>query len=650
MVEPSLLDGSPNRLTGAVNPGLHAVPPAPRSDSRISIDTSISGLRALHMPVEGERLGGRYEIVKCVGLGGSCGVYKALDHQRLGNDEVDPCVALKVPRPRFRQDEVWLRNFEAEAAHLLRLTHPNIVKVFGINRQDDGLVFMVMEYLQGASLSERVRARDFHGLSWLEAEPIITSVGSALTYVHSQGIIHRDVKPSNIFITVQGEIKLIDFGIAGLLTGSSPETEALQRQVTPAYASPAVLEGLPPDPRDDVYSLACVAYELLTGEHPYAHRRASDAWADKAVVAREGLSTSTWHVLQKALVFDATSRTATVGNFTHHLTASCRSNTGLRPAFMAVTLLACVWLLAKFWLIGDRGTLTEPALPATDAPSMAGESEQVQEQETQTGMDQSVTGPQHPSAQSDVPDIERTALKLWSSYLNDKDLQNLQPHPFQFVALKPPPGLKPYFDGAPSGLDILQPQVLASSADMAARYFSLAMQAQSERLWSLAMNYIDSALILAPGDDLLRSRRSHIQQGLLEQQKVPEAAGRLEAIRVAQPMSSGTVRSGVGLSPVAEQGKAEQRSASERRETNVVQPSSRGRRAGPATLEADQKSTGQSIVIPGPSKAEASTAAAGSDRMSTPTTTTAPSEPVPSISPEPLSVRPRSRMRHSSTF
>ena len=183
-------------------------------------------------------------------------------------------------------------------------------------------VFLTMEYLQGKSLNRVLRSPDFKGLPYAKAMPIIVGMGSALAYAHERGFVHCDFKPANVFLTDRGEIKVIDFGIARGF--QQPADDADQTVfdpgslggMTPAYASPEMFEHREPDPRDDIYALACVSYELLTGRHPYNRVSATEARAKGLKPEQpKALSRGQWKVLRQALSLDRATRTPTVKQF-----------------------------------------------------------------------------------------------------------------------------------------------------------------------------------------------------------------------------------------------------------------------------------------------------------------------------------------------
>lgn len=229
--------------------------------------------------VVGSTLLGRYRVVELIGRGGMSRVYKALDLEAPG-DSVERFLALKVLIRPFLEPAESFRSLQLEVHRLRALNHPNIVRLLGCDR-DGAVVFMTMEYLLGHSLHARFRAGSPAAAAPVaidrgEALTIISAIAAALEFAHASQIVHGDLKPGNVFITDTGEIKVIDFSIANWI--ARPQTalerrEAAQNRVasavTPRYASPQLMARQKPDATDDVYSLACLAYELLTGNHPF---------------------------------------------------------------------------------------------------------------------------------------------------------------------------------------------------------------------------------------------------------------------------------------------------------------------------------------------------------------------------------------------
>jgi serine/threonine-protein kinase len=205
---------------------------------------------------------GRYHILEQLGEGGMATVYKAFD-TRLERD-----VAIKIIRTdQFAPAalERVLKRFEQEAKLLARLAHPNIVHIIGYGEKD-GIPYLVMNYLPGGTLKQRLG----RPLPWQEAAALLLPIARALQFAHQQDIIHRDVKPSNILLTLSGEPMLTDFGIAKDL--ETEETTALTKtgmgMGTPEYMAPEQWTGHA-TVQSDIYSLGVVFYELVTGRKPY---------------------------------------------------------------------------------------------------------------------------------------------------------------------------------------------------------------------------------------------------------------------------------------------------------------------------------------------------------------------------------------------
>jgi hypothetical protein len=221
----------------------------------------------------GTRLG-PYEILSPLGAGGMGEVYRARD-PRLGRD-----VAIKMVLSSAADDPLVQERFEREARAVAALAHPNILALFDVGTTDDGVTFVVTELLQGETLRQRLNARA--PLPVRRALEYAAQVAQGLATAHERGIVHRDLKPENLFLTEEGRVKILDFGIAhwdqrGSDAGSETTVAATQPGAfvgTPAYVSPEQAEGGVPTPRSDVFSLGIVLHEMLSGRNPFARRTA----------------------------------------------------------------------------------------------------------------------------------------------------------------------------------------------------------------------------------------------------------------------------------------------------------------------------------------------------------------------------------------
>ena len=203
-------------------------------------------------------LDNRYEILEVIGSGGMAVVYKALCHR------LNRYVAVKVLKDEFANDNEFREHFRAESQAVAMLSHPNIVSVYDFSR-DYNCQYIVMELLEGITLKQYMQKKG--ALSWKEALHFATQISRALSHAHSKGIVHRDIKPQNIMVVKDGNIKVADFGIAHLQSESNAEAPETMGSIH--YISPEQVHGETVDARADIYSLGVVMYEMLTGRLPY---------------------------------------------------------------------------------------------------------------------------------------------------------------------------------------------------------------------------------------------------------------------------------------------------------------------------------------------------------------------------------------------
>ncbi|MEQ1859464.1 MAG: serine/threonine-protein kinase, partial [Chthoniobacteraceae bacterium] len=205
----------------------------------------------------------QFEIVALIGRGGMGHVYKARQ-RTLGR-----VVALKLLPARLAGSGDFTERFESEARAMARLSHPNIVTIHDYGQTAAGQSYLVMEFIEGTNLAERMRGGR---LPAAEALDIASQVCSALDWAHGNGIVHRDVKPANIVIDTAGRVKLADFGVAALIRKGS---SMLKLTTSPSafgsldYMSPEQRQGQPPDERGDLFSLGVILYEMLCDDLPH---------------------------------------------------------------------------------------------------------------------------------------------------------------------------------------------------------------------------------------------------------------------------------------------------------------------------------------------------------------------------------------------
>jgi serine/threonine protein kinase len=256
--------------------------------------------------VPGAVLCDRFILERMLGSGGTAVVYQARDMSASGGGAANVRVALKAPRADRGDRTRANARLRHEFAQACKLQHPNIVRVFELIEQPESC-FMTMELIEGRLLSTIVR--DWTMLPRALANKILRSCAQALHHAHEHDVVHGDFKPGNVFLTREEDIKIVDFGASAALSGDSSRIPA----GTPAYASPQVLGGDTPDRRDDVFSFACVAYELLTGQHPFQHRSSQEASDAGATPTRAwNLTAQQWLGLLAALAWDREQRPADV--------------------------------------------------------------------------------------------------------------------------------------------------------------------------------------------------------------------------------------------------------------------------------------------------------------------------------------------------
>ncbi|HEB64513.1 MAG TPA: serine/threonine protein kinase, partial [Chloroflexi bacterium] len=201
---------------------------------------------------------GNYRIVEQIGLGGMATVYKAYD------PVMDRYVAIKVLPQQFSDDPQFRQRFQREARAIARLEHLHILPVFAYG-EEGRTAYIVMRYLEAGTLTDRIAEGP---LPFDEASRILGQLAGALDHAHGHGVLHRDVKPSNVLLDAAGNVYLMDFGIAKMVEATIDLTGEMMLG-TPAYMSPEQCKGEPVTAASDIYSLGIVLYEMVTGRRPF---------------------------------------------------------------------------------------------------------------------------------------------------------------------------------------------------------------------------------------------------------------------------------------------------------------------------------------------------------------------------------------------
>jgi serine/threonine protein kinase len=340
---------------------------------------------------EGHRvLRDRFELGPLLGRGGMASVYQARDRHREGVSEREQWVAVKVLNDGVIRAEEGARALQREFQHVQMLTHPAIVKVLDFD-YDGTTPFLVMELIEGENL-ESMLARG-ERLSRRVALTLIHHLALALGYAHDNDIVHADFKPGNVMVAPSGQVKILDLGVSWRWQ-REPRLAAEEGRgsllATPAYASQEVLNGSLPEVRDDIFSLGCLAYELLVGEHPFRRIPITKAIGQGLRPKRiSWLTRPQWRTLASSLAWDREERPASVQAFLDGLglrgtpaalpppskwgeAEASRVPTVVRFAIAAAACtLVAVAVLPRWWSGDSDVTSSLPTAPTATVPDSA---------------------------------------------------------------------------------------------------------------------------------------------------------------------------------------------------------------------------------------------------------------------------------------
>src|SRR5216684_4074707 len=375
-VPPTLYNPAPSASPSKTPPTLYNQAPTFPNKAAAASRPEAREVRELAI---GDVLRGRYRIRGVLGHGGMGTVFDAIDEYRLDLPTSGQRIAIKVLHTAVTQREDLLAELQREFQHLQLLSHPNIVRVHEFDRDDDN-AFFTMESLIGALLNHVLDSRNAVALPRPYALAIMRDVGAALAHAHSRGVAHGDINPQNIFITNNGELRVLDFGASHKLLR---EVGLSQRApvATPGYASCQLLEGQHPDARDDLFAFACVAYVLLSGQHPFPRLTAIEARVQRLRPSRPPkLTGRQWQVLREGLRWERERRPADVQKWLDRfglaaaaphlpplnalMNAPAPRKTGGVRAAAAIAVLA-VLAAGGYWSVTHYDSLVRLVKPAT---------------------------------------------------------------------------------------------------------------------------------------------------------------------------------------------------------------------------------------------------------------------------------------------
>lgn len=262
----------------------------------------------------GSLIAERFRIRGLLAVGGTSCLYRAWDQYAASAGLDDPSVVIKVPR-RLLDADCSADLIFREVAVARRARHSGVINIFDLH-QHHGRFFLTQELVQGESLRERLDRAGGQGMPHSACIAIGRQLVAAIASLHAAGLVHSDIKPGNVLLGRDGQLRLIDLATARSSKPADDITNPPFHGFSPAYASPQTLDDEPARPADDVYSLACVLYEQLAGKHPFGGADARRARTEEQTPTRPpSLGRVQWRLLRRALAFDAEQRPASVERF-----------------------------------------------------------------------------------------------------------------------------------------------------------------------------------------------------------------------------------------------------------------------------------------------------------------------------------------------
>lgn len=301
----------------------------------------------------GKKINNRFVLESIIGRGGMGCVFKALDLRKQEANNNNPYIAIKILNQELAAHQSAIELLEQECTNTQALKHPNIVTVNDFDRDGD-ITYITMEFLDGQTLRELLNSQFEEGIPYTRALEIISVLVDTLAFAHNAGVTHRDFKPENVFITNDNKIRIIDFGISKNAQNKSRSNDL--EGISPGYSSFEMYYDFPAEPIDDVYSLACVSYEIFTGKHPFNSTKAPEAKRLSLVPEPVSvLQDYQYQAILHALQWERVNRTNTVTQFYKELTHKQSLSAKIKGFKSIVLVFAFLLILSLIYVFINYG-------------------------------------------------------------------------------------------------------------------------------------------------------------------------------------------------------------------------------------------------------------------------------------------------------